>query len=480
MRPLNRIASLSQSGVARLIGTLQALERAVPTSSEVNGFLSSQRPDVLVVSPLIDAASDQVDIVRAARSSGIPVIAAIASWDNLTNKGHMRVEPDLVHGVERLPEDRSRRPARHRPGSGRSDWRTAVRPLVRSPAEHVASGVPATGRPARGSTGRPVHRSSVFIARSTQEVPFVRRWLEEMRKSEDPVLRDAAVLVRPHPFNADAWITADFSDLGPVAIWPRMRYTPAAEDARTSLFDSLSFCDAVVGINTSAMIEASILGKAVLSLLTPEFAGTRKGRCTSVICCRRTCGFLRVANAIDVHLSQLAALLRDPELTRRETEQFVTRFIRPHGITTPCTPILSDTIRTARCRRSASSPARHGRVAHPAGAGVAARGGVRLGDAPERASWFGVAAVQKSFARSLHSSRKQARTALRDAARAAGRGWQAARRGARSLKRSAIASAGRRPACRRGHYVRRVSRGIGSRCGSEGYHPKQVERRDNI
>jgi hypothetical protein len=303
--------------------------------------------------------------------------------------------------------------------------------------------------------------SSVFIARSTQEVPFVRRWLEEMRKSDDPVLREAAVLVRPHPFNADAWITADFSDLGPVAIWPRMRYTPAAEDARTSLFDSLSFCDAVVGINTSAMIEASILGKAVLSLLTPEFAGTQEGTLHFRYLLPENGGFLRVANAIDVHLSQLAALLRDPELTRRETEQFVTRFIRPHGVTTPCTPILCDTIE----QLGAAGP-------RPPLREMAASRILRVLLWPP--------AVAFDWGTRWHSSRKQARTALRGSARAAGRGWQAARKRARALKRSGIGAA--RASARVPSRTLRAARVARYRLALRfrGAPPEEIERRDRV
>jgi hypothetical protein len=143
--------------------------------------------------------------------------------------------------------------------------------------------------------------SSVFIARSEVEVPFVRRWLEGLRRSSDPMLRAAAVLVRPHPFNADAWVDADFGDLGPVAIWPRQRYTPAEESARTSFFDSLYYSAAIVGINTSAMIEGAILRRPVLSLLTPEFAGTQEGTLHFHYLLPENGGFLRVAHSLDEH-----------------------------------------------------------------------------------------------------------------------------------------------------------------------------------
>ena len=96
LRPLDRIRSLSERSLGRVIGWLQAIERAIPVSDRLTRFLEGNRPDVVIVSPLVDVASDQVDMVRAARALGIPTVAAISSWDNLTSKGLLRVEPDLV------------------------------------------------------------------------------------------------------------------------------------------------------------------------------------------------------------------------------------------------------------------------------------------------------------------------------------------------------------------------------------------------
>ena len=218
LRPLDRIRSLREPSLARLMRYLQMWERAVPVSPVIREFLEARRPDAVIVSPLIDAASDQMDVARAAQAAGVPLVAAISSWDNLTNKGHMRLVPDLVtvwndhqkqeavayHGV---PADRVAVT-----GAQLFDRWFGRAPSQSREAFCQMVGLPDT-RPFVLFTG-----SSVFIARSEVEVPFVRRWLEGLRRASDPALRDTAVLVRPHPFNADAWVNADFSDLGPVAV----------------------------------------------------------------------------------------------------------------------------------------------------------------------------------------------------------------------------------------------------------------------
>src|SRR5688500_5808863 len=73
-----------------------AVERTIPVCGPLVEFLRAQAVDVLLVSPLVAAASEQVDWIRAARACGIRTAVCVASWDNLTNKGLLRVEPDLV------------------------------------------------------------------------------------------------------------------------------------------------------------------------------------------------------------------------------------------------------------------------------------------------------------------------------------------------------------------------------------------------
>ena len=50
-------------------------------------FLQREAPDVMLVSPLVDCGSDQVDVIKAARACGVRTAVCVASWDNLTNKG---------------------------------------------------------------------------------------------------------------------------------------------------------------------------------------------------------------------------------------------------------------------------------------------------------------------------------------------------------------------------------------------------------
>src|SRR4030095_2334475 len=113
------------------------------------------------------------------------------------------------------------------------------------------------------------------------------------------------VLVRPHPYNGRAWNPDSFAGMDGVAVWPRGGYDPVDEEHRAGLFASLFHAAAVVGINTSAMIEAAIVGRPVFSIETPQFAGTQGGTLHYRHLLPENGGFLRVASSLGEHVQQL-------------------------------------------------------------------------------------------------------------------------------------------------------------------------------
>ena len=332
--------------------TLMAADRAIPVSEPLAAFLREHNPDVLMVSPLVAAASEQVDWIKAARACGLRSMVCIASWDNLTNKGLMRIEPDRVavwNDVQKREANEFHYiPSRKVVTTGAQLFdRWFVQQASRDRDEFCAhAGLPDTD-PFLLFTC-----SSSFISRSNVEVPFVRRWITALRAADDPSVRNAHILVRPHPYNYREWETNPLADLAGVAMYPPRAYNPVDTSSRADFFDSMYHSAGVVGVNTSAMIEAAIIGRPVFSLLTEQFSNTQEGTIHFHHLLPENGGFLRVASTIDTHVHQLSECLRDPESARAQARQFVATFIRPHGIERPATPMFVDAI-----ERLAAEPA---------------------------------------------------------------------------------------------------------------------------
>jgi hypothetical protein len=99
------------------------------------------------------------------------------------------------------------------------------------------------------------------------------------------------------------------------------------------LYDSLFHSNAVVGLNTSAMIEAGILGKPVHTVVTEEFAGGQEETIHFGYLRASSGGLSHEARGLDEHVTQLTAALRDEASATAQTRRFIERFVRPRGWT---------------------------------------------------------------------------------------------------------------------------------------------------
>jgi hypothetical protein len=343
----------SARSIAALLGLLRRVERFLPVDAAVVSFVRTARPDLVLVTPLVELGSPQGDYVRAARRIGIPSVLCAFSWDNLTNKGLLRDVPDLVtvwNGAQKAE---------------------AVE-LHGVPSERVVvTGAVAYDhwfdwRPSRDratfceDVGLPQERPIVLYLGSSPwigpgEDQFVRRWLAALREAGGPVA-SAAVAVRPHPLAGAEWRRLDLADLGPAAVFPREGVNPTYDEARRDYFDTLYFSDAVVGLNTSAQIESAIVSKPVFTVVLPEYRDTQEGTLHFHHLVEEGGGLLHVASSLGEHADQLNAALRDGAVDDR-SRQFLETFVRPHGIDVPATPLLVDALER-RAQMPAAPPKR--------------------------------------------------------------------------------------------------------------------------
>jgi hypothetical protein len=340
----------------RLLHWLLAAERIIPSSRTFDRWLKKVRADVVVLTPLVTDASRLTDVHKAARALGIPVVMGVASWDHLTTKGMIRHQPERVllwNAVQRREaEELHGVPADRIEVTGAQPF---DRWFGRTPSKDRRAFADRVGL-AHDAPFVLFVGSTASISAPEAEVAFVRRWISVLRASGDPLL--AGALVRPHPYNPGNWPTTDLSDLGDVAVWPRSGANIVDPDNRDDYFDSLSYASAVVGINTSAFIEASIAGRATLTICAPEFSASQGGTVHFHYLRPENGGPLAVAESMEEHVSQLSAVLADEGASQARVERFVNDFVRPHGIDVSATPLVIDAIEreAARGRLDARRP----------------------------------------------------------------------------------------------------------------------------
>jgi FkbM family methyltransferase len=326
---------------ARLQKTFELIEAAIPSDRVHEEFLERHAPDVLLVTPGIHFGSVQTDFVKSARARGIPVWMLLFSWDNLSTKGALHAAPDLMF----VWNERQRSEATQlhdypadrvvAAGAPRFDEFFTLKSVV--PRDEFL-------KPLGLDPSAPTLLyvcSSRFIAE--RELPFIQSWLAAIRASPSAALRHSNVIVRPHPDvalvdegpepstvtwgampQATGWVQRPFGDSAAVVLRTTYR-------TQQAFYECLHHAAAIVGLNTSAELEAGIAGRPVFTLLSRhEGADGQSNTLHFDYLLREHGGFVVCATDMAMHVAQLAdALASPPDVAA--IRSFIDAFLRPAG-----------------------------------------------------------------------------------------------------------------------------------------------------
>jgi hypothetical protein len=330
------VLSLDEEVRTALAGALDVLERQLPPDPGVVAFMRRERPDAVLVSPLLHQRLHQTEIVKAARTLGIPSGFLVYSLDNLSNKSRIHVPPDRtfvwnefqtreavdLHGIDPAAVVVT--------GANRWDPFLAMQPSVDRAKFCRRHGF---------DLDRPV---VLYVASSVgicpDETLVVDRWLDAVRRAPAP-LGEANLLIRPHPGSGkygrlwSEWATGH----------KRVAITQDPRPADQGLYDSLSHAAAVVGLNTSAEVEASMLETPVYTFSAGDLAPGQEGTRHFYYLLEGHGGVVTHSETLEEHVQALANGVAG-EVDRAAMRAFWERWVRPRGFDRPVAPILADEI----------------------------------------------------------------------------------------------------------------------------------------
>jgi len=329
------------SGSAALGRLLRLLERGIPINPDIKAYIRGQAPDVVIITPLVELGSPQMDHLAAAKALGIKTVLAVASWDHLSSKALIRVVPDKVIVWNATQRDEAQR------FHGISADRVVV--TGAQCFDQWFDRVPSRDRDAfcrrvgfSSAKTFLLYVCSALFRGSPSEAAFVLRRVAGIRQSSDSRLRDIPILIRPHPQRAAEWtadILADLSRMKDVVLWGS---NPVDADSRADYFDSMFHAAAVVGLNTSALVESAIVDRPVFTILPPEFHESQEGTFHFQYLLDPVHGFLNSSRSLEEHVQQLAAALSGAIV--RSNRRFVEHFVRPRGVAVAATSVFADAV----------------------------------------------------------------------------------------------------------------------------------------
>jgi hypothetical protein len=310
-------------------------ERISPADEQVVSWLVKVKADAVVVSPANTRGAEEAEYLQAANKLGIPTAVAVISWDNLTTKGLIPFAPDAVlawndtHAAEAktihaIPEERI-----IPTGSPFFDkW-------------FEGKGAVWPRRELERRLGIPAGKSIVLYLGSSKHVALNEGWLVKSLAealARDPELKDAALLVRPHPANDT--MCAELKDVAGVTLLPSTM--PFGDDAAALFMSVLTHAFAVVGINTSGLIDAIALDRPIYSVMTDQYTDTH----LSAAHFRHLVAgnAITIASDADDLVKLLGAELKGKDKRKAARREFVRRFLRPRGMEVPAGTIAARAI----------------------------------------------------------------------------------------------------------------------------------------
>jgi hypothetical protein len=346
-RPLSK--ALKRSAVNRLLASekarkiLRQIEPLIPPDQAVTRFLRAERPEIVVASPFIFILSQELEYVKAARALGIPTVVAVLSWDNLTSKGTFHIVPDwtfvwnaslareatVLHDI---PEEKifvTGAPVfdfwfEMKPSLDRSTFCTKIRIDPNRPFVLYLC-------------------SSQFIAGN--ETLFVRELAGVL--AEHPRARGVSLVVRPHPLNALIWKGFEATN---VTIWPEKVEWVDVPGAKQEYYDTIFHSAAVLGVNTSAFLEAAILSKPCLTVVDEHYRAKQTG--LGHFMHLLDGDFLEIASSIPEAVSLVGEILNGSDAKREQRGRFVREFIRPWGMDRSASKIMAAAIEAVARHKS--------------------------------------------------------------------------------------------------------------------------------
>ena len=322
-------------GAAAVGRVLKWLERSMPRSASMRSWLEDLAPDALILTSLTFSRSSAIEQLKAARGLGIPTAAAIMSWDHLSSKALLHIAPDRTFVWNNVQK------------------REAVEMHGLRPETIVVTGAQCYDqwfdrRPSRTRQAfcadmglDPAHPFIVYVCSAMSPVPtpvepqFVKEWVTALRASSDATLRDVGLLIRPHPERLKEWSDVSLDEFDNVVVHGG---TPIDPSSKADYFDALIFSRAVVGLCTSAFLEAAIAGQPVLTLLLPAYRMHQDGMAHFRYLMNVEGGLLHAAPDLATHLRDLSAVLSRSAQREERNVRFLTAFVRPDGLDVPATP----------------------------------------------------------------------------------------------------------------------------------------------
>ncbi len=259
---------------------LRFIQQKIPVAPEIKRHIQQHAPDILIALPLISGDSREGEYIQAANALNIPTVYSMFSWDNIASKATFHSKPgshlvwnkplaDELSLLHDIPRERI-----YVTGAARFSRLLEHKDEYLLPRDEFCrvAGIDPSKKYILyvGST----YLLDSKVQKTLNEDLLIVDIARELAKNEKT--QDVHVLVRPHPVNARIIPALHAARNETISIYPSPGELPDTEEKRRMFYNSIYHSVAVVGVNTTAFLEASALDKPCVTIISKEYGETQQ------------------------------------------------------------------------------------------------------------------------------------------------------------------------------------------------------------
>lgn len=319
--------TMLESALAGLF--LRFVERMAPGDAHIMAHLKALDPACVIATPVtMRFSSCDLEYLKAAKQLGVPTALPVISWDNLTTKGLIHVRPDRLFAWNEAQKKEA-------------EYYHDIPPAaIRITGAPVFDGWFGSFTPSRSREAfcqenglRAEDPIILYVGSSDARPARDETWLvtalhAALVKSDNPKIRATQIIVRPHPANFQCY---ERVQLDGVVVLPKRGCLPSSSEARYLFYDSITYSTcAVVGVDTSGIIDTMIAGLPGVAILTEEY----RAKQSDAVHFRQIIeeNALEFAKEPEEFPAILQSFFEGKDIRKENRTAFITRYLRPRGL----------------------------------------------------------------------------------------------------------------------------------------------------
>lgn len=310
--------TISEKLRLNLIKFLKFVIYSISYDNFVISNIKKIKPDISIFTNLVWPLTPQTEYLNICKKKNIKSLYFVNSWDNLTNKGGLKSDPNFIFV-----------------------WNKEQKKELKT-FHNYQKKIIITGSPTYFKWKKKIKFykkdfllkivelkninkiiitylcSSPTICPGDTEVKFVKDWIKKIRFSKNEKIKNSNIIIRPHPQNNNVW--KKFNETN-CSVYPKINTWVVKKKNIEDFYNCVKHSTFVVGKNTSNMIEAGIIGKKVFTVLDKFFKSSNSIHYNYL----KKYKITKEAKNLSQHMKQIESFMKN----RRYLNDSINKFVFP-------------------------------------------------------------------------------------------------------------------------------------------------------